>query len=855
VGPSLQRSPPRKKEEVVNTAALSPTRAEPSRPPLSKSVSAGPGQPFEPPFALGRHGRSVSHNILPTSSFTTSGPSSPTEPAKHNPLTKPSRPHLPASFSSISLPADPSDNVQPQPPRRFAPPTRIVRPAPLPLAEEDGAEEEPLDYLYQTPSGATVLRNPQRLLPGGQSDRWAAVGLGKRPVALGQAQRRVITAPGGIAQSLVVPFRTPGDGNRTLSGTGKEPAKDLEESKPQEATSYFDHVPVTSTSSSSSLTSAQPQADSPLMPVMVKSASTSAASSQSSETLAEDPVEELLKVEEDMADLTVLASDEAFGQEAIEMTVPKSMTSLPMGVVEVVTEDEAPPRGVKKDEATEDVALASAIPLPADEEPNLRGSGETALGLQSGQISTESKSEIAPAISSEADQETDTATVPIAEPSPSAVLDASSILPGTESSVPAGTAKPEIQPRAKVELPPGNIRKPPVPTMPRAITAQVDRKPFKPTARPVTGTSAPTKQTAGGADTAKITSSTSSALTKPVTTAVAPMFKANPVASVPPIPSAKPHVPLVANVTKPTASTAAKASAKPEQPKPTLKPTMPPAKAHPQITLPPVRKEKVRLKAPLPSFVPTRGKVKGSNGPLSSSTTSIGEKKAIVAKFRPEAISLPLSPAQKAKLPPEQIPLPRSPITMDSHLIPTSETLPALTKNHAGFVSQLSPTSDSLAEQNSRALPFAKLINISSPLLNGIGLPVDRFDSVSSRYASSKASTAPPMSSDGEEDEDGLSGITFKSTTAQTHGQVRPKFGAAQLVGGADLMEFSAPSRPALAPRSDVSTPAKSAEVLLAKIAGSTTPKSTPITGRAALSERDPNVGERRERMGEGVSI
>ena len=94
------------------------------------------------------------------------------------------------------------------------------------------------------------------------------------------------------------------------------------------------------------------------------------------------------------------------------------------------------------------------------------------------------------------------------------------------------------------------------------------------------------------------------------------------------------------------------------------------------------------------------------------------------------------------------------------------------------------------------------------------------------------------MSSDGDEEDDGLAGVTFKVIADQA--RVRPKVLGGST--GSDLMEFSAPSRPAQAPRSDVSTPSKSAEGLLSKLVGSTTPKKTPVGGRKVLSVRDTNL-------------
>ena len=93
-------------------------------------------------------------------------------------------------------------------------------------------------------------------------------------------------------------------------------------------------------------------------------------------------------------------------------------------------------------------------------------------------------------------------------------------------------------------------------------------------------------------------------------------------------------------------------------------------KAHASVTVPPVRTDKIRRKAALPSFKPVRsrdrqpesaglrGKVMGS---LTASTT-----RSAVAKVKPESVPLPMSPAEKATMAPRDIPLPRSPIASGS---------------------------------------------------------------------------------------------------------------------------------------------------------------------------------------------
>lgn len=857
-GPSQKRLSPCKEPEKV----FVPVKAESARPTLSKSASVGPGQVSEAPIALGRHGRSVSHNILPSTTISSSGPSSPTEFSRHNPLTKPSRPHLPSSLSSISLPADPSDTANVKPPRRFAPPTRIVRPAPLPSTNEDGTTEGPGDYFAHTPSGNTVLCGPQRLAPGGQSDRWVAVGFGKRPVALGPAQRRAVTAPEGMA----IPLQTPGLANRVLGRSAKDRIKEMEEeSEPTESSTSLESIASRATSPPPLPPPVLNPIDSPLMPVLARSVTTTAASSASSVTVVEDPMEQLLKVEQDVADVTVIAGGAGASVEAVESANMVNIT----------------PTQAQMDSMEQRLALVIAIPLPEDED--IPASGTTGFASASEVVTHlvdgESLPTAAPLTPAVPPLETlpypvgtREADMGLAEAEKPAVLDKASVeLPTVAIDVPhvagvppkdvsisasAQPAKPQLP---KVELAREHTRKLAPIAMVRTISGPVDRKPFKPTARPVVAAVAPLKPSAAPGGALK-TTVIPLASTKPPPTAAPPVAKPvarNSASSVqaaskppatsgmiaPSVPQAKPIVKLAVSstvgVTKPTASTAAKASTKLEPPKASAKTTSQLIKpVHAQVTLPPVRKEKVRLKAPLPSFVPTRGKAKATIAASTSSTSSQAERRTIVAKVRPEAIPLPLSPAERAKLLPADIPLPRSPVLTVSLRGATPGETSSVDSPVMGLavskpLSPVLPISN-LAPVESPAIPQGKFI---SPSLNAMRLPADRFTSTSNRYAS----TAPPMSSDGEDDD--TTGVTFKASTAfHEDRSILSWVRTDQSITTGDLMNFSVASRPAQAPRSDVSTPANSAEVVLAKLIGGTTPKGTPRVERIALRVRDANL-------------
>ena len=788
------------------------------------------------PIALGRHGRSVSHNVLPTTNVTSSESASLSsfEQVRWN-LLKPTRPFLSSSFSSISLPADSTEIALPQPQRRFTPLTRVVRPAPLPSsAEEEGVEETPVDYLVHMPSGASVFGNPQRLGPGGHNDRRAAVGIGKRLGPVRQAQRLAVTVPTGVAEGVVEPMKTHVSEHRALTQSNINRSKEVKgDHQPVESTS--DCAPATEIISSPAGPTAPVPIDSPLMPVLQRPPPVTTGSCQSSKTAADEPAEELLKVEEEAGELTELAS----GVDPL------------LDAAEAMMFDDTIPRTIQRKKTEEELAVAVAIPLP---EAQATGTTFDVPFIQP-QISGSSETEAEDA------GETRAAALEVSEPL-SSVRHESYVALGSESAM-LVSAQNEVtgKPAQAMTLPPPEIVPPfvdkqtlPLAAKPHTVSGQTERKPFKPTARSATGTVASTKQPSNAAVTGK-TSQFLTVSTKLATTAGASNPKPLPVTSAAPWKtSTKPPLPISSGLTKPTVSTATKVTAKSGQPKPTAKTSVQPAESvRAPVTLPPVRKEKVRLKPPLPSFVPTRGKAKVGTTGVSSSTASTGGKKVIVAKVRPESIPLPLSPAEKAKLPPAQIPLPRSPVlhSLRSSAAGKLSPLGFITGSSPATVSHSKPLSpvltiwDSPVEQKSAGIGPPHYSEHPSPFFNDFFVPADHFESTSTGCAS----IVPPMSCDSE-DGDGLTGIIFKLSDVQNSQPLRPKVRIGDMVNGFDLMEFSSPSRPAQAPRSDVSTPSKTAETLLAKLVGTTTPKSAAGVRRTPLSVRDANVG----RGSEGVT-
>lgn len=169
--------------------------------------------------------------------------------------------------------------------------------------------------------------------------------------------------------------------------------------------------------------------------------------------------------------------------------------------------------------------------------------------------------------------------------------------------------------------------------------------------------------------------------------------------SIPP----KPPVPKASSVKAPITSKVEVAK--------TTKPPIPPmtasttastrtAKPHAAVTIPPVRAEKLRRKAPLPSFKPTKGKpapsimgkgtVSTGRAPLKVSTTLANT----VARVKPESVPLPLSPGEKAKLPPKDIPLPRSPVRRNQGAVGSQHEEVEVGKERRGDVDDQIPAKD-----------------------------------------------------------------------------------------------------------------------------------------------------------------
>ena len=836
-GPSRREPSPKKDFAPAVSVSILSSNAQSTRPPFSKTLAAEPVRPSESPFPLGHCGRSVSHDVLTMTTIHTFGPSSSNETTTHNPLSRPSRPHLPSSFSSVSLPADQSESIQlAPPPRRFAPPTRIVRPTPLP--EESLSKDESMDYFSHVPSGAINLSGPQRLPVAGQGERWVAVGFGKRPTVLGQAHRRAVTAPGGVLDGLKISVQTPSLASLVLRRSMKEYPNEIENDVLPMQISSSDETDVPTSTSPTHM--APTRVDSPLLPVMVRSTTIdTTASSDSSKTAAEEMAEDMTKMEDEAADSTEL-----------EVEIGKIAHT-----VEVLVVDASDNHG----EFEADSASESAIPedtIWRSIDDRLKPESRPGIAITQSPAYSKIDSDV---VSVERPKQVDTEEIPtitpsIAEPLPALISSGFPVAPQSTAIIQSTqAAQSQLLPDQPFEP-----RKTASTAERRAVSGSKDWKPFKPTIRPAAGSTVPAKQTYGGLAKHKNLSTNvtqaaapyPSASTKPAIATASASTSAQIASSTsydPPKLVSKSNIKSAAGATKPTASSIAKAAAKQENIAPPFKLSLQATKtAHAQVTLPPVRKERVRLKPPLPSFVPTRGKGKAAMGALTSSTTGklIVDKSANIGKVRPENIPLPVSPAEKVKLAPDHVPLPDSPIATESHDLGApgrrSPLKPVVGMSPCTVVPSkpLSPilnTTPSLPTQNSPIIQMAKLIQVSSPEPHFVSLTIDHSNTASSPSASRRGLRSPSRFPDTRNE---LQPNGECETPRQPWSR---NFLLGHMIDRNDLTGLSTSPRSAQASRSDVVSPAKSAQVSLAKMSGSTTPIGTPRSGRTPLSLRDAN--------------
>nr|XP_031860079.1 uncharacterized protein CI109_004443 [Kwoniella shandongensis]KAA5527151.1 hypothetical protein CI109_004443 [Kwoniella shandongensis] len=885
-GPSRRTSPRKEPEPLSAHEEEEADQLPATQPVLSRSVSSGPGRHFDVAGlgALGRHGRSVSHNILPsTNIFAQPGDH---ESGKYNPLSKPVRPTLSNALSTMSLPADPSETAPP--PRRFAPPARIVRI--IQPSDDDGAIDPPYgEHPIVTPSGTTVLRGAVRT---------AHAGIGRRPPPLGHAHRRVVTAPVGTIAEDENASKTPAWTGKMLAkddaevqDTGKTtPVETVKRAAPREHVAASAPEPFTSPAPAQTA-----HVDSPLMPVLIRSTSGDVKADEE-----EEKSDDLINMKEEVYPASPLKGLET--EESRKIVEMAAKVELPGSPVRESAKLALEP-GVAD---AEDGQTRTVAEIKQDEKEELAvGNGDVHTAVLE-------KQEEAPPEPRRTESERPSETLPATSEAATDIQPTSSLNDGTvnvSSITTAAVVMPPAEPIAVNKLAPSRpkvvssnssatikpkqppvTRKPPVPPArtARTVSAPISRKPFKPTSltastaasaaravsvsKPAPASTVVSKPTVATSTTAKVSTLSSSTSSKPLA-AVSTATKQGSVAPTkPPVPSVK--------TTKP-------------EPKPVAKPAVPAVtRAAPirvvsaarkptvtsQVPLPPAKKEKIRLKAPLPSFRPQSSKaraVSASAAPSSlqastSSSTSSGR-----ARVRPEMIKLPESPA---RVKPSEIPLPTSP--GDVPLPPTPRSKVSTLANSAHKPSPLkvelsraraastasapqspitvappkplSPllTTDTTHLPQAPSFAPAKMVT-EETYLNGMGLPStssDPFGSVSARSGASKASTLPATSELGDETldttDDEMEGVVFNQRSA-TRPPVHTKASSAQVANETgDLIELSAPSRQinAFAPRTDVSTPHKSAAMLLAKLDGVTATPGMTGTERKVLSVRDPNT-------------
>ena len=821
------------------------------------------------PPALSRVGRSISQQILPIAS--TSAIS----------LTGPVRPGFHTSQSTSAIPTELTNAAQH--PRRFAPPARILRPAPL--------LEEPLDYesemLCSTPSDVMTMRGPARTAQ--QNDRIAGLGIGRRPMALGQAQRRANTTP--ITSSVIPPLPS---ASSQLHSSVLERVTELENKEEDRKLRNPDGASAPPTPSR--------QVWSPHVSPSKPSGSSGSRSRTSSSSLRNPVPVEMADIDfPPSPSLRPLKSDTRAVDYDAGALLPNTVASPKPHLQAHEDIDHS---------AVKQVPTAPTVPTvdevhhhvvpPKSEEPK----GEVLAAMMAPETREILENNIAQPCSSPTLDNAAPSLVPVILPSePVGSKPEIPILPKVTKSEKSGHRPPTEQnakASSRVQKPwaidTGRSTKGTSGTKPVIQT----RKPFKPTtlaaqSAKASKPTAMTTQNPAGPAIAKPPVTTQAALPlarhgsgQPVATGTnnenAPSRAAQVAA---PKAVEKPNTgqsSSIARVTK--ADTVVKAKAGLAHAKPSA-PTV--IRNVSTTALPPVKKDKIRLKPPLPSFRPTKGLSRMVNGETSALKTSTTSGASSHSRVKPESVPLPLSPSEKARMEPKQIPLPRSP------LHPTSSTTLASMATSAPEDVELmaesefvktpsSPESESVNAPSDVAstpqmLPMARMrktFRRESPIViapprpavpvitkdvDGMdflllsrpesaahsGKPADaaieedlmsgRYNSTSTRNPSSHPSTAPPQSCESESEDD-LEGVSF-SLPRRRRIQPQPKARPIEK----DLMECSAPTR---ATRemglgkaaggemfTGTGTPMKGAEHLLARLVG---------TPRRALGPRDVNT-------------
>ncbi|WVQ81703.1 hypothetical protein IAT38_003828 [Cryptococcus sp. DSM 104549] len=881
-GPSSRRAPGPVFNEEPARPSDEPYRAEPA----SRAID-----PLPP--VLGRHGRSMSHNTVPSSS----------NPI-HNPLSKPVRPVLPSSFSTNALFTEDYGGFKPH--RRLAPPERIARPQPV---DEEGGEEER--------EGGVVgggLRGAVRPVAGG-----------RRAPAMGQAHRRAMTAPIPVATKLdgaAAKRELKLSARREESKGGEKSANALEGPPPAQV-----QPPLTSARYESffSPVAAPPRtisADSPLMPVLLRSNSGDVKIDHPEGEVDADRPEEggrqeasdgMINLQEEVCPSSPGPMDggKEDGEKVAEITAAAELLGSPVRGVQEPEEQEA--AGEEKKTLLDEQRVTKIEEVVEAEVPLETGDVELAVEEELTQEEVP-KARAAMAVTTPAEVD-EPVSAPPAASAPAATTSAP--VPAPTARIPSGanstkSTLPDTRPTLNA-VP----RKPPVPTARSAAAAArsvsgrtappvpVVRRTFKPTSL-----TAPTAASAARAATVNVSKPVPApaVVSKPsVTTSTGGVAVANKAAL------AKSSSTMEASI-----STSKPGDNVPNAPKPegkvTAKPALPAAvkpaaarvvsgaqkPAPPQAALPPVKKERIRLKAPLPSFRPQRANLlnTSASGPTSLKTSASSATNGRL-RVRPEMVKLPDSPLKVAPaevpLPPspQEVPLPASPrskaasissmrsVHRASPLRP--ERTPSRAETHARSgspavpqspitVAPPKPASPQLTTSDAEmahlppmpvfALQAGKLGRTSpkeepADEAGAQDLAEDCFGSTATRAGLSSVTTRAPMSEDSEEEDDEMKGVTFKARD----GVSAAVPGVATVNAEEDITQttddgaLSPPPNPlppthpptwklpvnAFAPRSDVSTPQKSAAMLLAKLEGVAMTVPSTIE-RRALAVKDANT-------------
>ena len=845
--PIVEQHPPARYDPVPHQAKAYPFL---SRWPEAKPLAAA--------------GRSISHNVLPTEVYS----------AHHtidlNPLANPGRPALVQSYSTTAL-ADTHPLPLSKPGRFATGPMRIVRPAPMMSADGQDGEQATInvDGFFYTPSGATVLRGPVRPPP--------TIGHNRRP--MGQAQRRVVTAPGTVNGDLII-GKTPAM-KRVLSRNiqekiveDEERAKSASPAKPAESLQPIQiQIPTAISAPGPSESEVADQPDSEEDDAKVESAPLESDHADAVLAKAQDGVRLSLAL---LDETPVTVPAEIAAQIPLPIESPQEETTTPEVIppteagnepVEVDnTEVNIPAHeeveGEKETESDEEIAAEVVVKISTTDKEDSDSEASKMVQSEAGEIvcypavveeEPVSKTETTPSVVEEP-APSGTEPVTVVDATPKQVSENPRVEPAPLAAATTSTAttKPRLEPRlpparsaaprtvsgrsdkqapsdtSKAATGPLLSRKPPVPRAAAVtrIARPIDRKPFRPTTAaesaaarvvstgasakavvrpPVTQTTKPTEITRPAVSGVRSrVPSASASSTVSTDSRAAQTAKADSTAVRPTKPSSTLHAP-----TKASASRAAPTVG--QQTQRIVSTGSNTASTHTtsiSTALPPVRKERIKLKAALPSFRPVRqgqstsssasGAMQAKSAGTSSSTLA-PQGRAGGAKVRPESIPLPNSPSSKnisnapffnnvstlssqgsgrARVRPESIPPHISPqITQTStspyianqlsaSLSPTARAGPESIPLPSTPVSV--PQTQSLSLPSLNPTKDTETPAVPAPRLNDLGLPLpiirDRFESSRSKTSDAPTASVSDFDSDAESDDeiDDLEGVTFK---------------------------------------------------------------------------------------------